>query len=348
MKINLEGIPGPEVQIGDTSYLYFGGTSYLGMQTDARFREELASFTIKIGTHWGASRAGNLVLSVYNKTEASLAKWVGSESCLTLSSGFMAARILVEYFNTPGYSCLFSPNCHEALLPPGGQRAANWSELYSEIGKEIQKDRTPVVFTDTVGGEETPGPVLEQLEALPQECILVADDSHGIGVCGSQGSGSWNALQKFNFRDLLLCSSLGKALGITAGLVAGPARILDKLRKTPFFEGASPPPPAGVATLGVGLSKGWYEQQYKRLLQNTTYFYNLTNHLQLLKSQPPYPVFYFTNPKLAQYLRENLVLITDFEYAAEAGSSSPKRIVITSAHQNQHLERLAQVLNRFK
>ena len=80
-----------------------------------------------------------------------------------------------------------------------------------------------------------------------------------------RGRGSWEALQKFNFKDLLLCSSLGKALAITAGMVAGPARILDQLRKTPFFEGASPAPPAGVATLGVGLSEGWYEQQYKRL-----------------------------------------------------------------------------------
>jgi 7-keto-8-aminopelargonate synthetase-like enzyme len=347
MKINLEAIPGPEVQIGDTSYLYFGGTSYLGMQTDLRFREELAGFTVKLGTHWGASRAGNLVLSVYDKTEASLARWVGSESCLTLSSGFMAARILVEHFTTPGYSCLFSPNCHEALLPAGGQRARDWSELYSEVGKELQKDRTPVVFTDTVGGEETPGPILQRLEALPGKCILVADDSHGIGVCGSRGRGSWNALQKFNFKDLLVCSSLGKALAITAGMVAGPARILNQLRETPFFEGASPAPPAGVAALGVGLSEGWYEQQYKRLLQNTRYFYKRTNHLQLLKSQPPYPVFYFTNPKLAQYLRENRILITDFEYAAEAGSSSPKRIVITAAHRKEHLEKLAKVLEQF-
>lgn len=347
MKINLESIPGPEVQIGDTSYLYFGGTNYLGMQTDLRFREELASFTVKIGTHWGASRAGNLVLSVYDKTENALAMWVGSESCLTLSSGFMAARILVEYFTTSEYSCLFSPNCHEALLPAGGQRTANWSELYSHVRKALQKDRTPVVFTDTVGGEDTPGPILERLEALPEKCILVADDSHGIGVCGSHGSGSWKALQKLNFKDLLLCSSLGKSLAITAGMVAGPARILDQLRKTPFFEGASPAPPAGVAALGVGLSEGWYEQQYKRLLQNTGYFHELANPLQLLKSQPPYPVFYFTNPKLAKYLREQRILITDFEYAAEAGSSSPKRIVISSAHRKEHLEKLAQVLKRF-
>lgn len=347
MKISIQGIPGPELHIGDRSYLYFGGTSYLGMQTDMRFRQKLADFTMEIGSHWGASRAGNLVLSVYDTTESALSKWVGCEACLTLSSGFMAARILVEYFTNTAYPCFFSPNCHEALLPPGGQRSANWSELYSEVRKELQKNRTPVIFTDTVGGEETPGPVLERLKDLPGECILVADDSHGIGICGSNGSGSWEALQALEFKDLLVCSSLGKAMGITAGMVAGPVRILDQLRETPFFEGASPAPPAGVATLGVGLSEGWYAEQYGRLLQNTTYFHKLTDHLHLLKSQPPYPVFYFTNPKLAEYLRENLVLITDFEYAAEAGSSSPKRIVITSAHQNEHLEKLAQVLDRF-
>lgn len=347
MKLNVERIPGPELHIGDTTYLYFGGTSYLGMQTDPRFRKILAGFTLEIGPHWGASRAGNLVLSVYDKTESALAKWVGSEACLTLSSGFMAARLLVEYFANLGHPCFFSPNCHEALLPPGGHRTSNWSELYGEVRKGLEKNRIPVVFTDTVGGEERPGPVWDLLKSLPKECILVADDSHGIGVCGSDGSGSWKALQVMGFKELLLCSSLGKALGVTAGLVAGPLRVLDQLRETPFFAGASPAPPAGLATLGLGLSEGWYAQQHLRLLENTAYFFELTGHLQLLKSKLPYPVFYFTSPKLAQYLREHRILITDFEYAAEAGTSSPKRIVISAAHQKKHLELLAKTLERF-
>lgn len=347
MTLHVQEIPGPELEIGDSSYLYFGGTSYLGMQTDSRFREIQARFTLEIGTHWGASRAGNLVLSIYDKAESALAAWIGSGACLTLSSGFMAARLLVEYFGNLGHPCFYSPNCHEALLPPGSQRSNDWSSLAAAVLKELQNSRAPVVFTDTVGGEEVPGPVWERLKSLPRECILVADDSHGIGICGSNGSGSWETLHRFNFRELLVCSSLGKAIGITAGMIAGPVSYLEQLRKTPFFEGASPAPPAGIAALEMGLSKGWYKAQYNKLHQNTIYFHKLTSRLNLLKSQPSYPVFYFTNPKLARHLSEHQILITDFDYGAEAGSSSPKRIVISSAHHPKHLEHLAEVLERF-
>jgi 7-keto-8-aminopelargonate synthetase-like enzyme len=131
-------------------------------------------------------------------------------------------------------------------------------------------------------------------------------------------------------------------------LVAGPAQILDQLRQTPFFAGASPAPPAGMATLGVGLREGLYEQQHRRLLANVNYFHQQTSHLQLLKAHTAYPVFYFTNPELAAYLRENGIFFTDFEYAAEGGTSSPKRIVVSAAHQRRHLNRLVTVLEGFK
>ena len=350
MKLNVSSIPGAELHVGDTSYLYFGGTSYLGMQSDPQFREILAEFTLKIGPHWGASRAGNLVLSVYEETESALSKWVGSEACLTLSSGFMAARLLVEYYATQGHPCFFSPNCHEALLPPGGKRAPDWNRLRKTLEQNISKTgkKTPVVFTDTVGGNEKPGPMWDILNSIPKECILVADDSHGIGICGRHGSGSWSALSEMGFSELLVCGSLGKAMAVTSGMVAGPAQILKKLRETPFFAGASPAPPAGLAALGVGLREGHYEKQHKRLLANITYFCQQTGDLHLFKSHPEYPVFYFTDPKLAAYLRGNRILITDFEYAAEAGTSSPKRLVITAAHQKGHLDQLVTVLGGFK
>lgn len=349
MKIKTEVIPGARLQVGEHSYLYFGGTSYLGIQTHPQFRELLAENTLKIGSHWGASRAGNLVLSVYEATEKELAAWLGSEACLTLSSGFMAARLLVEYFKLQGHPCFFSPNCHEALLPADGQRAPDWEELRKTLTDiPIKKGGVaPVVFTDTVGTGNRPGPVWDILKSLPKACILVADDSHGLGICGEDGSGSWKNLSNAGFGDLLLCSSLGKAMGITAGMVSGPTRILNRLKETAFFEGASPAPPAGLASLADGLNKGLYLQQYRRLLENVDYFNQKVGPLKIFQSHPGYPVFYFTDPDLALYLLEHRVLITDFKYAAEAGDSSPKRIVISAVHEKIHLDQLIALLEAY-
>lgn len=349
MKVQADNIPGPRIRIGDTSYLYFGGTAYLGAQTDYEFRKMLANFTLELGSHWGASRAGNLVLSVYEKTESALASWLGSEACLTLSSGFMAARLLVEYFAATGRPCFFSPNCHEALLPPGRKRIPDWKTLQRELEECLTEDgkMKPVVFTDTIGGNLHPGPIWETLKSLPQACTVVADDSHGLGICGSDGSGSWKALSELGFRELLLCSSLGKAMGITAGMIAGPAKILEALKLTPFFVGASPAPPSGLAALAKSLNNGFYLQQHLRLLENVEYFNQKVGNMKILKSYPGYPVFYFANKELAAHLFRSRIFITDFEYAAEAGTDSPKRIVLSAAHEKIHLDRLAEILNAF-
>ena len=349
MKFRSEAIPGTEVMREGIPYLYFGGTSYLGMQTDPDFLERAARFTQTLGTHWGASRAGNLQLDIYRNAEASLASWLGSPACLTLSSGFLAARFLADFFVRLGHPCFFSPNCHEALLPPGAARQPGWEALGMAVARSGDQsgEKPPVVFTDSMGGDR-PGPVWELLEQLPRECILVADDSHGLGITGPGGSGSWKPLSSMGFRELLLCGSLGKAMGVTAGLVAGSADRLGELEKTAFFAGASPAPPAGLATLLNSLESGCYLEKLERLQARVCYLQDRVRHLPFLAFQEGYPVLGFRNRMLARYLLDSRVLITDFDYAAEGDSTSQSRIVVTAAHQEPQLLRLAELLAEFR
>lgn len=37
----IDEFPGRKIKIGDQDYLYFGGTSYLGLQTDKKFQRIL-------------------------------------------------------------------------------------------------------------------------------------------------------------------------------------------------------------------------------------------------------------------------------------------------------------------
>lgn len=350
MKIRCEDIPGAEIVAGGKTFLHFAGTSYLGMQTHAEFLEMISRHTKGVGAHWGASRVGNIQLEVYGRVEDTLAAWMGSPACLTLSSGFLAARLLADYFISLGHPCLFSPNCHEALLSGGHQRQKDWDSLAYQLQESAQKRPgvKPVVFTDTMGGPTGAGPVWERLGELPHEIILVADDSHGLGIAGENGSGSWKTLSAMGFSELLLCGSLGKAMGITGGVVAGSQQRLDSLQHTPFFAGASPAPPAGLAALGEALDAGLYWQAFQRLLASVRFVVEKVGALDFLSFYPDYPVITFRNPALAGYLRQHHILITDFEYAAEGESASPSRIVITSAHQHRHLTKLSELLLAFE
>lgn len=350
MKFISEAIPGTEVQKDGRTYLYFGGTAYLGMQRDPDFLSLMSDCLHKLGTHWGASRVGNVRLPVFKSVEQALAAWIGSPACLTLSSGFLAARLVSEYFIQRHPSCFFSPNCHEALLPPGKKRHADWRSLAEAV--EAQKGGKdallPVVFTDSMGGANRPGPVWEQLKTLPRQCILVVDDSHGIGISGPDGSGSWKPLEAMGFKELVLCASLGKAMGVSAGMVAGSSRRLGELQKTPFFSGASPAPPAGLSTLLRGLETGTYQQKWQQLTARIRYLQDRIGDMDFLSVQQGYPVVGFQNRKLAAHLLKNGILITDFHYPAEGDASSQSRIVLTAAHTERQLQSLADILMAFR
>ncbi len=350
MKFLSEVIPGTEIQKEGRTYLYFGGTAYLGMQRDPDFLELMSGCIRRLGTHWGASRVGNVRLPVFKSAELALATWIGSPASLTLSSGFLAARLVSEYFIRRHPSCFFSPNCHEALLPPGTKREPDWKSLATalEEGKEVKGSLPPVIFTDSMGGADSPGPVWERLKTLPRECILVVDDSHGIGISGPDGSGSWKPLEAMGFKEVVLCASLGKAMGITAGMVAGSARRLDELEKTPFFSGASPAPPAGLAAFLSALETGMYRQKWQQLIARVNFLYNRIDALDFLAVQKGYPVVGFTNRELAAHLLGNGILITDFQYPAEGDASSQSRIVLTAAHTEGQLQSLADNLAAFR
>lgn len=344
MNIRLDHIPGPEFEWGGESYLYFGGTAYLGMQQLPEFKRWLAEATLQAGTHWGASRGGNVVVDVYEQAERRLAAWAGSEAALTLSSGFLAGRVLTDHYAGGAFHCFFSPSCHAALLPPGATRAADWDALRKDLRDFLggHPNRQAVVFTDTLDFRHQPGPVYESLESLPvADCILVADDSHGLGILGPGGSGSFHALKGLGFRELLVCGSLGKALGVTAGLVLGSAEILRVLAKSPLFTGASPAPPAAVMALTHALETGLYARRRERLLANMAHFALRIGQVPGLKGVPGHPVWTFRDPALAEGLFRHRILITHFDYPAEGGSGSPSRIVLTASHTPAQLDLLA-------
>jgi len=350
MNFPSEAIPGTEILKDGSTYLYFGGTAYLGLQRDPKFLELISTGIRRLGTHWGASRVGNVKLPVYQLAEQILASWMGSPSCLTMSSGFLAARLISEYFIRRNYSCFFSPNCHEALLPPGATRQPDWESLTRSVQGYLNRngEHFPVVFTDGMGGPGRPGPVWDLLEKVPRNCILVVDDSHGIGISGPDGSGSWKPLEAMGFKELVLCGSLGKAMGVTAGILAGTTRRLQEFEKTPFFAGASPAPPAGLWTLSKALEDGMYRQKWKLLESRVKFLQDRVGQLHCLTCQEGYPVMSFRDPELVRHLLEKRILITDFEYPAEGEAASPSRIVVTAAHGEPQLQYLAKALVEFK
>ena len=64
---------GPYLSFDKKSYLYFGGTGYLSLQTHYRFKRWLLKGVLKYGAHHGASRQSNIRISLFEKVEKVLA-----------------------------------------------------------------------------------------------------------------------------------------------------------------------------------------------------------------------------------------------------------------------------------
>ena len=342
--------PGTAFTAGGRTYRYFGGTAYLGMASLPEFRQAMAQEIERWGTHWGASRNGNLRLGIYADVEAALAKWIGSPATCTLSSGFLAGRLITEAFPEAHYQRFFAPSCHAALLPAGTERFKSWELLQKALHEYMeQRDtRKAVVFSDSLDFSQGPASLLPIFKTLPAaQLILAVDDSHGIGVMGPEGRSAWPEVAGMGFKECLVSASLGKAMGVTAGMIAGTAERIRALQSQPLFSGASPAPPAAMGALLAGLEKGWYRQGLNTVRKRIRDLIDQLPGEHQLKHMDTYPVFTFQDPALAQYLFRHGIVITHFDYPAEAGGRSPSRIVLSASHSREDLDILAGLLKDY-
>ncbi len=172
----------------------------------------------------------------------------------------------------------------------------------------------------------------------------MADDSHGFGVLGQDGTGAYPVLETFGPRALLSCFSLGKALGIPAGAIAGPESLIAPLKKTVRFGAASPASPAGLATL---VQSGKLQGEARKQLQgNIARFLSGLSGTRPFWFAPGHPAFSYQEPGLSPYLKARGIVVTHFHYPSEAEAPT-SRIVITASHSFEEIDQLTELINQY-
>ncbi len=344
MAISLPRIPDRLIQANGTEYLYFGGTAYLGLQAYPAFTEIFLKNVERYGMHYGASRRSNVALDIYQQAEAHLASWVGSAACLTMSSGYLAAQLVIQHLLEQGHALFAAPNAHTAMLMNGVKKTSSFEELNLALRKEISNNRPlPVLLFDTIDFTTKQFPHFDALQQLPlDKMILVGDDSHGIGIVGDYGTGCYGILKKLNPVQLLVCCSLGKGLGIQAGAVFGNSKLITSLKATPFFGGASPALPAFMGTLID--AEPVYETRRKTLMENYQLFLDTLDKHQSFQRMIGHPTFEFENATLAQKLEERGFIVTNFNYP-DANGPLVSRIVLSAYHKKEDVLQLTNCLN---
>lgn len=342
--------PSRHASVNGKRYLWFSGTDYLGMAFHPPLIDALTTSLKTLGGHYGSSRNNTLRVSVYRQAELALAGFCGAQDALMVSSGMLAAAVVRDHLKEYLQSCFpekqftesEAPLLHPALKrnPAPASEWLQWSKTTTERIKNNGTNAASIIYSDAIGTPLTTHFDFTEFKGL-KDTFFVVDDSHGLGILGEKGAGSFRVLKQTGLRNLLVVASLNKALGIPGGVILGEKEVLDYFRQTAIYAGASPIPPAYAWALTQMIEQREYHRAHNRLTQNNDYFRKKIDPVsERFHCVPGYPVYTTYDPGLFDFLLEKNILASSFCYPSK---TDPKltRLVISSAHEQEDLDGLA-------
>jgi 7-keto-8-aminopelargonate synthetase-like enzyme len=342
-------LPGRTVTLDGEEFLYFSGTSYLGMARNPAFLDLLREGMNRYGANYSSSRGGNLQLSVYDEAEVYLASCTGAPAALTVSSGMLAGQLVMKTLPEKA-QFLYGPRTHPALWrTPADHYESPWQAWADRLPQQIEQiaAQQVIILTNALDPLQAESFHFDWVAKIPEgkQIMLIVDDSHGLGVTGRDGGGIYGRLAAFPNVQVVVVASLGKALSLPGGVVLADASLISEIRKQAFFGGASPVPPAYLyAFLQAG---PLYEESRKRLLTNIQQFSHEVGQFGLFRHIPHFPVFYTQAMGLDDFLRERKMMISCFPYPTP-DSDHITRVILSSLHEPGDITHLAQQLAVFR
>ncbi|OMC43133.1 8-amino-7-oxononanoate synthase [Mycobacterium sp. IS-1264] len=229
---------------------------------------------------WGAGATGSRLVTgdteLHQQFEAELAEYVGAATGLLFSSGYTANLGAVVGLSGPGSLLVSDAYSHASLVDACRlSRARVVVTPHRDLGAVdaalgSRGEERAVVITDSVFSADG---ALAPLRELHDVCrrhraLLIVDEAHGLGVRGG-GRGLLHELGLAGAPDVVMTTTLSKALGSQGGAVLGPvqvrAHLIDAARPFIFDTGLAPAAVgAARAALQILRSEPWRPQAVLR------------------------------------------------------------------------------------
>ncbi|CQD13253.1 8-amino-7-oxononanoate synthase [Mycobacterium lentiflavum] len=222
---------------------------------------------------WGAGATGSRLVTgdteLHQQFETELADYVGAAAGLLFSSGYTANLGTVVGLSGPGSLLVSEARSHASLVDACRLSRArvvvtphrDVDAVEAALG--ARDEERAVVITESVFSADG---VLAPLRELHEVCrrhgaLLIVDEAHGLGVRGG-GRGLLHELGLAGAPDVVMTTTLSKALGSQGGMVLGPAEVrahlIDAARPFIFDTGLAPAAVgAAMAALHVLRTEPW-------------------------------------------------------------------------------------------
>jgi 8-amino-7-oxononanoate synthase len=205
---------------------------------------------------WGAGAGGSRLVTgnteLHEEFESELAAFVGGQSALVFSSGYTANLGAIVSLTGPGSLLVSDALTHASIVDACRLSRARVAVTPHrdiaavEAALSGRAEDRAVVVTESVFSTDG---VLAPLRELHEVCrrfgaLLVVDEAHGLGVRGDGGRGLLHEVGLAGAPDVVMTTTLSKALGSQGGAVVGPAAVrahlIDSARPFIFDTGLAP------------------------------------------------------------------------------------------------------------
>lgn len=344
------------VTINEKKYLSFSSNNYLGLAKHPEVVNAVHDGLNKYGAGVTASQLVSGHTRAHYDLEKAMAKFLQCERAVLFSSGYLANLGVISALCSENDVIFADKHNHVSLLDGcrlSGAQLKRYAHNNSQhLATLLEKNSAPkkCIITDSVfsmTGEIAPLNELAEL-AKKNNCILIVDEAHALGVLGQNGEGAYSAAGLKPTANTLLICPLGKSFGCYGAIVAGNHILIENIlqaARTLIYNIALPPMLACGALAALPLARDEHFRRQK-LQQLIDYFSSQikNNKLEFLNSSTPIQILKIGDEKKALQYSEQLLkygfYITPIRWPSVTKNAAILRISLNFSHEIHHIEQL--------
>lgn len=358
----IEEINGTRTTIDGRELQNFSSNDYLGLASHPSVVEAMAEAAGCYGVGSTASRLICGTTAEHAMLEEELARAKGAEAALVFSTGMAAAAGTIPALVGKGDVIILDKLAHACLID--GARASeavirvfphnDLEKLESHLqwAREKHPQARVMILTESVFSMDGDLAPLRKIVELKERygAILFLDEAHAVGVRGHGAQGMAGELGMADRVEIQM-GTLGKALGVSGGYIAGSRVLIDFLiNRARSFIFSTAPSPAVAAACRAALRIVQSEEGVRlreKLHQNLSLLATGLN-LNALPESAIVPVILGSQEQAlgeAARLFEAGFFVPAIRYPTVPRNTARLRITVSAAHEPEHIRALAAELN---
>lgn len=257
----IDSSEGPRITIGGRRLVNFSSNDYLGLASHPALAEAMAEAAARWGVGSTASRLICGTTAEHAALEEELAAAKGTEAALVFSTGVAAATGTIPALVGRGDVVILDKLAHACLIDGVHASGAKMrvfphndpAKLESHLrwARETHPKGRHLIVTESVFSMDGDLAPLREIVELKDRhgAILFLDEAHAVGVRGPGAQGLAGELGIAERIEIQM-GTLGKALGVSGGYIAGSRTLIDFLinRARSFIFSTAPSPALAAAS----------------------------------------------------------------------------------------------------